>query len=154
MDLNDMLNEARELEQANITALPISQEKIFDFLETQKNKVLNGFSDGYKLAILLDLFSDKIAEIKNAISDVVINEVSESITYNGYRIELSKGGRYDYKNSVLWNSLNSEIKELEKNMQLASKVNGEIADVNGEIIQPAIYEVFECFFNWYFCTLF
>lgn len=140
MDLNDILNETRELEQANITAVPISKDKIFDFLEIEKNKVINGYADGYKLAILLDVLTDKLTEIKTAISEIVISEVQQPVNYNGFRIEQSAGGRYDYSNNEYWNLLNSQIKGIEKSMQLASKVNGEIADENGEIIIQAIYK--------------
>ena len=138
--MEDLFQEMREIEQANITTVPISIEKIFDFLEAEKNKVVDGYTDGYKLAILLDILNDKLMEIKTTISQIVIREVENPIKYNGFKIEQSSGGRYDYTTNEYWISLNKEIKEIEKKMQLASKVNGEIADENGEIITSAIFK--------------
>jgi len=139
--MENLQEETRLQIERNKVLKTICKNDIFSFLEHQKNQVIEGFEDGYKLALFLKLMEEKIKKIKSEIMQDVITETLEPKKYQGYEIANTSGGRYSYDNNQEWCKLNDAKKQLEQDMQKAAKSDHSyINEETGEIIQAAIYK--------------
>jgi len=119
----------------------ITFEKVFKFLETKKNKVLDGYKNGYELALNLKKLEIEIEKIKNEIRKTVCNEVDGGYEWSGYKFETTASGRYNYSESEKWNDINDKKKALEKDMKYSFKTGKIMFDKEtGEEIISANYK--------------
>ena len=138
--MENELNEIRQQQEKNKQLTTITSDNILTLLEQRKTAVLEGFEDGFKLALFIKLFEEKLKKIKTEIQETAVSETIEKIEWSGYRFENTQSGRYNYSNFGKWNDLNDAKKQLETDMKAASKSKNTIVDKEGEIIEPAIYK--------------
>lgn len=64
----------------------------------------------------------------------------KSVSLYGYSIEMSRGGRYEYKHIQAWTDANEKLKFIEKNAQMAYQAGkNQLISEDGEINEPAHY---------------
>lgn len=119
----------------------IMTQKVFDFLSNQVKRVQDGLEDGYKVAAFLKQFEDVIKTAKELVKSQVLKELKDgTVSFEGFEIAQTGGGKYDYSKNKEWNKLKAQIKDIEDDMKIAYKSEKELLDPKtGEIIEAAIY---------------
>ena len=137
-----MEEEKRKIEhEIEIQKEKITFEKIFKFFETKKNEVLDGYKNGYELALSLKKLEILFKKVKDEIRESVCSEVDGGYEWSGHKFETTASGRYDYSESEKWNDLNDRKKAFEKDMQHSFKTGKIIFDEEtGEEIVSANYK--------------
>lgn len=114
-------------------------------LEQLKNDLQEGHTDALLFLGQLKNIEIEFKELKEIALPMALNEfdLQSEKTYSlgGYDFSKTSGGRYSYKHSQEWMTLNDNRKELEKKMQSATKsnINEMIDGDTGEIIYAAEY---------------
>lgn len=141
MDINDIKQETDLAAERKVNQLPVTYDSLMSYLNARKNAVIDGYEDAHILAIQLKNFEEAISVIKEQIKETILSELSQPIEMNGFRIEETQSGRYDYSDSLEWQTLEQKKKQLEKDMQAAYKSNhAYINEETGEIIQAAKFK--------------
>jgi len=134
-------NEIRRSTERNSVLSTLGTIDILNLLERKKNDVLDGNEDGYKVMLMIKKIDEYLKKVKSDILDVAVSETSDKIEWNGFCFENTASGRYDYTVNQEWVKLNTQRKQLEKDMQMACKSNNSyINEETGEIIQAAIFK--------------
>jgi len=117
---------------------------IFDELRKKKDRILEGYDDVFEFIIFLKELENRITSIKDEIKPSIFTELKQNdnkIEVKGYKVSVTSGGRYNYKEVKEIAELETELKRLKKFSQLACKSNLAefINSETGEIIKSAEY---------------
>ena len=114
-------------------------------IEKLKNDVLDGHVDALLFLGQLKKLESKLKILRDITIPVAIDEFDlqgeKSYLLGGFEFSKTSGGRYSYKHSDEWLSINERKKELEKKMQSACKsnINEMIDGETGEVVTAAYY---------------
>lgn len=119
-------------------------KKILNNLNTLFSLALEGEIDPLKTYTELHSIELCLKSIKEECLELALIErrkyAEKSVNLGGYSIELSKGGRYEYKHIQAWVDANEKLKSIEKNAQMAYQAGkNQLISEDGEINEPAYY---------------
>lgn len=122
----------------------IENEVIIDQLASRVIDATEGHTEA--LDVYIDLYELKshIEDFMKSVKDeaMVSAERLRGESFRGYRVEISKGGRWDYKHISEWVEAKEELTRIEKRAQEAHKIgaNGAfIIDEDGVQATPGKY---------------
>ncbi len=107
-------------------------------LKEKADRIINGYESAVKSAVFIKKAEDAIKVFKEKIKEYVIDEIENGETLDGYKLEVTSGGRYNYSSNPDYVELKNKLEEIEKDMQVAYKSGKSlINEETGEIIPPA-----------------
>jgi hypothetical protein len=106
--------------------------------------VTHGTADAAETYALLYGLKKTIEDCMDSVKEQAIEEVrkygKEGVVMMGLHMTTKAGaGRWNYKTVALHNELSAKIKQIEELAQAAYRTGGNIADIDGVIIEQALY---------------
>lgn len=105
------------------TDLSLYLTEINSKIELEIELIDNGEKEPFELALFLNQLTENVKNYREILIQPMLKEIgkfekNDSCTKNGYKFEIHKSGKYDYKHDSVWQERSSSLKNREEQMKI------------------------------------